>query len=228
MTLLHASYRRPHPATGPTPTHPSSLAPAAASVVLRANTGEALSLDLSRWHDPATPEELAVLAGVDGPVIDLGCGPGRLVVSLASRRVPALGIDSSPSAVALARQRGATVLQRDLFDPLPGEGRWATALLFDGNVGIGGNPTRLLDRCRQLTGGTGEVIAEVAPPGTGWRPLTAWFERDDLRSEPFAWAVVGADAIADLAAAAGLEVTTLRQTPSGRWFAHLASATCGA
>jgi len=221
MTLLHASYRRPHPATGPTPTHPSSLAPIAASVVLRAHTGEALSIDLSRWHDPATDEEQEVLAGIDGPVIDLGCGPGRLVVSLASRRIPALGIDSSPSAVALARKRGATVLQRDLFEPLPGEGRWATALLFDGNVGIGGNPTRLLGRCRQLTGGRGEVVAEVGPPGTGWRRLTAWFERDELRSDAFQWAEVGADAIAELAAGAGLAVTTIRETPSGRWFAHL-------
>src|SRR5207247_1691171 len=82
----------------------------------------------------------AILAAVDGPVIDLGCGPGRLVLSLARRRVPALGVDTSPSAVALARSRGAAALQRDLFGPLPGEGRWGTAPLFDGNVGIGGAP----------------------------------------------------------------------------------------
>jgi SAM-dependent methyltransferase len=225
MTMLQASYRRSHAAGhGPTPTHPPSVGPLAASVVLRADTGEALSLDLGRWHDPATVEEQEVLAGVGGPVIDLGCGPGRLVVSLASRRVPALGVDSSPSAIALARRRGATVLERDLFQRLPGEGRWATALLFDGNVGIGGDPTRLLARCRELTGGRGHVVAEVAPPGTGWRRLTAWFEREGLRSEPFEWAVVGADAIAGLARPAGLRVTTLREMPSGRWFAHLEAA----
>jgi len=224
MTLLQASYRRPHAGAGPTPTHPSSLRPIDASVVLRADTGEALTLDLGRWHDPATAEEQEVLAGVDGPVIDLGCGPGRLVVSLASHRVPALGIDSSASAVGLARKRGATVLQRDLFEPLPGEGRWATALLFDGNVGIGGDPSRLLARCRQLTGGRGQVVAEVGPPGTGWRCLTAWFERDELRGEPFKWAVVGADAIGALAGSAGLTVATLREMPSGRWFAHLEAA----
>ena len=91
--------------------------------------------------------------------------------------------------------RGATVLQRDLFGPLPGEGRWATALLFDGNVGIGGDPARLLTRCRQLTADGGQVVAEVQPPGTSWRRLTAWFERDGERSESFAWAVVGADAL---------------------------------
>ena len=224
MTLLQAGYRRPHAGHGPSPTHPPSVGPLAASVVLRADTGEALSLDLGRWHDPATPEEQEVLAAVGGPVIDLGCGPGRLVVSLASRRVPALGVDSSPSAVALARRRGATVLQRDLFRPLPGEGRWATALLFDGNVGIGGDPTRLLGRCRDLTGGRGQVVAEVAAPGTPWRRMTAWFERDGLSSDPFQWAVVGADDIGDLAGDAGLRVATLRVMPSGRWFAHLEAA----
>ncbi len=190
-------------------------------VVLRAHTGETLELDLGRWHDPATEEEADLLETVGGPVIDLGCGPGRLVVRLASQRVPALGVDSSPSAIALARMRGATVLQRDIFGPLPGEGRWGTALLFDGNVGIGGDPTRLLRRCRQLTGGGGEVVAEVQPPGTGWRRLTAWFEREGRRSESFAWAVVGADAIAGLARRAGFEVDALTPTPSGRWFARL-------
>jgi len=195
------------------------------AVVLRAHTGEALEMDLGRWHDPATAEEQEILATVDGPVIDLGCGPGRLVASLALQRVPALGIDSSPSAIALARMRGATVLQRDLFGLLPGEGRWSTALLFDGNVGIGGDPTRLLTRCRQLTAAGGEVVAEVQPPGTGWRRLTAWFERDGERSESFAWALVAADAIAALAQPAGLRVADLAPTPSGRWFARLRSAT---
>ncbi|MDQ4068665.1 MAG: class I SAM-dependent methyltransferase [Actinomycetota bacterium] len=190
-------------------------------VVLRADTGEALDVDLRRWHDPADDEEREVLASVDGPVIDLGCGPGRLVVSLAARGVPALGVDSSPAAVALARARGATVLERDLFAPLPGEGRWATVLLFDGNVGIGGDPVRLLTRCRQLTGGRGHVVAEVAPPGRGWRRVTAWFERDGSCGHPFAWAVVGADDIATLARAAGLELAALVETKSGRWFARL-------
>lgn len=191
------------------------------SVVFCTDQGETLDLDLGRWHDAATDEEQALLVGVDGPVIDLGCGPGRLVVSLASQRVPALGVDSSPSAIALARMRGATVLQRDLFGPLPGEGRWGTALLFDGNVGIGGNPTRLLGRCRDLISRTGHVLAEVAAPGTGWRRLTAWFERDGQRSESFAWAVVGADAIAELARPAGLSLAAVDPTPSGRWFARL-------
>ncbi len=194
------------------------------AVRVRTETGEALELDVGRWHDTASAEEREVLESVLGPVIDLGCGPGRLVVSLAARGIPALGVDSSPAAIELARTRGATVLQRDLFERLPGEGRWATALLFDGNVGIGGDPARLLARCRALTGRRGQVVAEVQPPGTGWRRFAAWFERDGRRSETFPWAVVGADAIAALARPAGLEVTALHETQSGRWFARLRPA----
>jgi SAM-dependent methyltransferase len=182
-------------------------------------------MDLGRWHDPATAEEQELLSTVEGPVIDLGCGPGRLVASLASRSVPALGVDSSPSAITLARMRGATVLQRDLFGPLPAEGQWGTALLFDGNVGIGGDPTRLLSRCRQLIAAGGEVVAEVQAPGTGWRRLTAWFERGGRCSESFAWAVVDADAIAGLARPAGLRIADIAPTRSGRWFARLRRAT---
>ncbi|MEA2715807.1 MAG: hypothetical protein QOI99_124 [Actinomycetota bacterium] len=200
--------------------HPSALGPTS-PLVLRTHTGEALVLDRARWHAPATAEERALLSTVAGPVIDLGCGPGRLVVSLAAEGVPALGVDSSPGAVALARRRGAAVVEGDVFGPIPDEGRWMTCLLFDGTIGIGGDPSRLLVRCRELTGPGGRVIVEVEPPGTGWRHLTAWFERDGRRSPAFDWAVVGADAIADVARPAGFELASVSQTPSGRWFADL-------
>lgn len=222
MAVLTAIYRR-DPATAGL--HPAGRAKVASSVVLRSATGEALEMDLTRWHGPATAEEQELLASVEGPVVDLGCGPGRLVVSLTASCVPALGVDSSPSAIALARAGGATVLQQDLFGPMPGEGRWATALLFDGNLGIGGDPTRLLTRCRELVTDGGEVVAEVQPPGTGWRRLTAWFEFDGHRSASFAWAVVGADAIAEVARPAGFTVTALGPIPSGRWFARLRPST---
>ena len=45
-------------------------------------------------------------------------------------------------------ERGVTGPARDVFDPLPGEGRWETALLADGNIGIGGDPVALLRRLR--------------------------------------------------------------------------------
>lgn len=222
MSAKCARCRRSHPSasTRPLPSHPARGGPSPA-VVLRAHTGEVLPLDPGRWHAPASAEEVALLARVAGPAIDLGCGPGRIVARLVACGVPALGVDSSPAAVAFARRRGATVLQRDVFAPLPGEGTWATALLFDGTVGIGGDPVRLLGRCRALTGHHGRVLAEVEPPGVGWRPVNAWFEHDGERGPVFDWAIVGADGIAEVAGRAGFQVASLESTPSGRWFAFL-------
>ena len=43
-----------------------------------------------------------------GPVLDVGCGPGRLAAAARSAGLPSLGIDSAPAAVRLARaQRSA-------------------------------------------------------------------------------------------------------------------------
>src|SRR5690348_7657041 len=108
-------------------------------VVLRADDGARLPLDPVRWHQEPTPLEQRLMATLAAPVLDIGCGPGRLVVGLGRLGRPALGVDPAPSAVALARRRGAAVLQRSVFDPLPGSGRWQTILLLDGNIGIGGD-----------------------------------------------------------------------------------------
>lgn len=213
------------PVIAPTPSlHPSQIGCTRGEVLLRRDGGRAMPLDLARWNRPASAEEQEVLASVEGPALDLGCGPGRLVLHLAAQRIMALGIDASSEAVALARRRRAAVLQRDLFGPLPGEGRWASALLFDGNVGIGGDPVRLLDRCRALICPSGRVVVEVGPPATGWRPLSAQLEHGGRRSASFAWAVVGADAVGELARLARLTVDRMTVTPSGRRFALLERA----
>lgn len=197
---------------------------AADPVILRADDGSALPLEPGRWHAEPTPGEEALLAGLAAPVLDVGCGPGRLVVALARRGAVALGVDPAPGAVALARDRGAPVLQRSVFDPLPGAGRWRTVLLADGNIGIGGDPARLLQRCKELLAPGGAVVAEVEPPapGAGWRRYRVRLERGARSGPWFPWAVVDANAIARLAAGAGLALRQLQPIPEeGRWFAHL-------
>jgi SAM-dependent methyltransferase len=190
-------------------------------VVLRADDGALLPLDPSRWHGPPTKTDHRLLAALDGPVLDVGCGPGRIVEGLARRGVAALGVDPAPGAVALARRRGCAILQRSVFEPLPGEGRWTSVLLVDGNVGIGGDPVRLLRRCRALASPGGAVVVEVERPGVGWHVCRARLERGDEVGGWFGWAVVGADAIGPLAVAAGLRLRSLDRSADGRWFALL-------
>ena len=87
-----------------------------------------------------------MLAHCVGPTLDVGCGPGRMSAHLAGRGRCVLGIDVVREAVDQTRARGVSALLRDVFAPLPGEGRWDTALLADGNIGIGGDPVALLRR----------------------------------------------------------------------------------
>lgn len=190
-------------------------------VMERASTGEPRPLEVDAWHEPATPTELDLLAGLLPPVIDIGCGPGRIATALARRGIPALGIDVSPAALAVAAASGATVLDRSVFDPLPGEGRWGAALLLDGNVGIGGDPTLLLRRVRHLLRVDGEAVVEVDAPG---RPTIVDHVRLRCPSQGdgpwFGWAWVGADAIDELAASAGFGDCVIEHR-NGRHFARL-------
>ncbi|TDD69869.1 methyltransferase domain-containing protein [Jiangella aurantiaca] len=191
------------------------------TVVMRDRDGSARPLAVAEWTAPATATERTLLASLRGPVLDLGCGPGRLVVALAELGVPALGVDASAHAVDQARARGATALRHSVFDALPGEGRWQSVLLLDGNVGIGGAPADLLRRVARLLAGDGRVVVETAPPGAGsWRG-EARLERDGEISGWFPWARVAADDLARVAAAAGLRLAGWH-VAAGRWFARVA------
>lgn len=173
-------------------------------LVLQTEDGDVLGESATRWFGAATAEERALLTRLPGPVLDVGCGPGRLVVALLELGVPALGVDTAPGAVALARQQGASVLARSVFDRLPAEGRWGSAVLADGNIGIGGEPTRLLARLRQVVRPGGSIAVEADARASGVRQGRARLERGDEVGAWFPWAVVGPDALPALALAAGL------------------------
>lgn len=168
--------------------------------------------------------DLTMIGQCTGPTLDLGCGPGRLTEGLARRGIPALGVDISRKAVDLTVGRGCRAVLRDLFEPLPNVGEWESVLLADGNIGIGGDPVRLLRRAAELIRPDGAVIAEVDAPGEDRvRAQTVRWETDTTFGEWFAWARVSVDATADLAQAAGLSVVDIAPI-HGRYFARLRSA----
>lgn len=181
-------------------------------------------LPVGDWVRDADDVDHALLAHCEGPTIDVGCGPGRLASALAARGEVVLGIDVVHEAVGQTRERGVPALHRDVFSQLPGEGRWSTALLADGNVGIGGDPVALLARSRELIDPTGRVVVEVAPPGVPVKALWAVLECDDVRSRPFRWAVVGCDDVVEVAADAGLAVLGVHPIGADRWCAVLRPA----
>jgi len=195
---------------------------AGAPLRLRSRSGELIELDLPRWLGGIDGADESVLARCRGPVLDVGCGPGRFVAALTARAVPALGVDIAEAAVALTRRHGHPALVRDVFANLPGEGRWPTVLVMDGNVGIGGDPVRLLTRLAALLAPGGRAIVEVHPDHHRNTRLRTRFadERGRPLGPEFPWAQVGLAALATAAAAARCAVTET-WTVEGRPFAAL-------
>lgn len=183
--------------------------------------GRAQPLEVGQWSSAADwVDRVLFIKPCDGPTIDIGCGPGRLVAELAARQIPAMGIDVSPEAVRQARSRGALALRRDIFSTLPVEGRWQYALLADGNLGIGGDPVRLLTRLGEVLTAEGRVIAEVAGHGAGFVCEERQLRVEGRLSAHFDWAVVGLDAIEQVAKLARMAVVESR-TLGGRHTATL-------
>jgi len=184
--------------------------------------GEAVSsLPAERWLGPPDlTDQRLLLSRCDGPTLDVGCGPGRLSAALAARGTVVMRIDVSEVAVTQAIGRGATALRRDVFGPVPALGRWHHVLLADGNVGIGGDPVRLLRRSVELLRKGGTVVVELAAPGTGLRRTRIQLRVRGRMSAPFDWASVGADVVGSLADETGLELLRLDEL-AGRWVAVL-------
>ncbi|MFA7757836.1 methyltransferase domain-containing protein [Streptomyces sp. NRRL B-2790] len=182
---------------------------------LRRADGWLLPLEVERWCAGADAVDRAVLDRCEGAVLDVGCGPGRLVAELAARGRTVLGVDVSEAAVTRTVTVGGQALRRSVFDPLPGEGRWGTVLLMDGNVGIGGDPRALLHRMGQLLCAGGLLIAETAPLDLDERTEVQVVDVADGRArtgEPFPWARIGTPALLRVADRAGWR-------PAAQWTA---------
>jgi SAM-dependent methyltransferase len=187
----------------------------------RFSDGTVVTLPLERYLGPADATDERLLTDVRGPVLDVGCGPGRHLQALAARGVFALGVDLSPVAVDLARGGGARAIVGSIFDELPGDGTWRSALLLDGNIGIGGAPARLLARIGTLLSDDGEVLVELDPPETATAAVRARIETSRRVSSWFPWARVSVAGIEPVAREGGF---TLDESWSlgERWFARLA------
>lgn len=187
--------------------------------LLRLPDGRVLPLPVARWAGPVDAADESLLARAAGPVLDLGCGPGRLTAALHARGVDVLGVELVEQIPVLVRSAGAPLLLGDVFDHLPRAGQWRSVLLADGNIGIGGDAVRLLRRARELLCPQGQVLCELHPGGEAPAGPVR-LEGLGRTSTWFPWALLGTSALPGAAAAAGLTVHE-SWSEQGRDFAAL-------
>jgi len=182
-------------------------------------------MDVARWQRRADRVDRELLHRSRGPVLDIGCGPGRMVAAARDLGRDALGIDVSPAVVRRAIHAGLPVIRRSVFDDdVPAAGEWRTILLIDGNIGIGGDPRALLARCRELLHPHGQVVVEAHPDPFRDRAFEGWVSDEHGGvSDVFPWAELGLVALTRAAGEAGLRPAQ-PWSAGGRTFCRLRTA----
>ena len=118
-----------------------------------------------------------------GPVLDVGCGAGRVAVHLHREGLDVVGIDNSPMAVEVCKMRGfnnarvltASEISRDL-------GVFNTIVMYGNNFGLVGSPEgakAFLRQAAAMTGPAARILAETLDPvGTSDSVHLAYHQRN--------------------------------------------------
>ena len=118
----------------------------------------------SEW--PAHQKE--ALALVRGRALDIGCGAGRICLHLQKRGHDVTGVDISPLAVEVCRDRGVRDVRQLSITQISSKlGCFDTIAMMGNNFGLFGSYRRakwLLKRFRALTSPDARIIAETLDP----------------------------------------------------------------
>lgn len=89
-------------------------------------------VELARFLAAADDADRSVLVRSTGAILDVGCGPGRMVRAAIVAGHLSLGVDVSDAAVAHAHAQGLPVLHRSVFDPIPARANGARRFYWTG------------------------------------------------------------------------------------------------
>jgi len=117
----------------------------------------------SEFKDWSACEQEAVGSLLPGRVLDLGCGAGRMELYLQSQGIEVVGIDNSPLAIEVCRQRGVKEARLLSVTRLSSElGSFDNILMMGNNWGLMANRRRarwLLGKFYHLTSFPARIIA---------------------------------------------------------------------
>jgi len=116
-----------------------------------------------------------------GRVLDIGCGAGRHSLYLQENGFDVTGLDISPKAIQLCRERGLKKTVLMSIDRISiSLGKFDTILLLENNFGLLENSAkakRLLGKFYLATSETGRIIAQSSDPYTSQDPDTLDYQK---------------------------------------------------
>ncbi|MFC6905430.1 class I SAM-dependent methyltransferase [Halalkalicoccus tibetensis] len=119
--------------------------------------------DYGEWSDL----EKRMVEAAAGSVLDLGCGAGRTALWAQDRGHEVLGVDRSPGAIRVARERGVErAVVGDLTEP-PLDGEFGTLLVVGKQLGLGRSRATLentLSELARLAAPGGKLVADLNDP----------------------------------------------------------------
>jgi SAM-dependent methyltransferase len=122
---------------------------------------------------------------VRGRTLDVGCGAGRVALHLQERGHEVVGIDNSPLAVKVCRERGVKQVRLMPFANLSESlGTFETILMYGVNFGLfesASKAKRLLRRLWKLTTADARIVAQSRDPYETEDPLHLAYHRKNRR-----------------------------------------------
>jgi SAM-dependent methyltransferase len=162
------------------------------SLIIRRDDGLVNEDDMEGYfkgHEEWFEVDRKALQWAQGRVLDVGCGPGRHLLWLQEKGFTVTGIDVSPTAVEVARLRGARDCRvmdvKNLEFPA---GSFETVIMMGNNFGLAGGmePTKkVLRDLHRITTDEGRIIATSRDPLDTEDPRhLAYHERNRRRGRP--------------------------------------------
>ena len=119
---------------------------------------EAYFREYRDWH----PEEKKALRYARGRILDVGCGAGRHSLYLQGKGLDVVGIDNSPAAIEVCKQRGLKdALAMPLNEISSGLGVFDTVLMLGNNFGLFGSEAgarHMLKKISRITSKNARII----------------------------------------------------------------------